>query len=114
MFNAGREYSKHIFWEINRSIFTGNVKEEIFSETINHVDELGNDVKDYWRESPWFEQFDGEEARHTLRKYRRLVDLLGPEPAGMARGSNPVCDRYVHAVRARERELREYGIDPWY
>lgn len=110
LFNAGHEYVKHIFWEVNRSIFHPNVREEISSATIRHASAIA-DIKSYWREPPWFARLDTPEAAELRRKYNVLVDLLGPEPIGLARAGNPICDEYEYTVRANEHLLADHGIN---
>jgi hypothetical protein len=89
--------TKHIFWEI--AGFPSDVTcvrlENNFYVT--HLSEL-SDIKPYWREPPWFETDDSPEALEVKERYQKLVEEFGPEPIGMARASNPECDKVFHSV----------------
>ena len=112
LFNAGHDYTKQIFWEINASIFAPHVKEEVSYAGIIHESPM-IDIKKYWRSEPWFAHVDSEEAGELRRKYAVLVELLGPEPVGLARACNPICDKYEHQVHLHERLLNAHGINLW-
>lgn len=115
LFNAGREYGKYIFWEYNRSIFLPGVKEISIDEPITHASPLRDElIKPYWKNPPWFEHADTEEAVDLRTKYKSLVSLLGPEPLGLARAGNPICDDYQRMVEAKEAELTALRIHLWY
>jgi hypothetical protein len=112
--NAGYRHSKWIFYEYNKAIFEHNVVEQTISQEIIHdspIDE--SSIKPYWREPSWFSQTDTEEATELRRRYRFLVQLIGPEPAGLARDQNPTRDGFFHAARSREAELNAEGIYLW-
>ncbi len=114
LFNAGREYAKHIFWEFNKSIFAPDVEEEIIPASITHASRLTDEhMKSYWRERPWFERSGEAEAADLRRKYDALVRLVGPEPLGLARALNPICDEYETTVRLNEAKLDAEGISLW-
>lgn len=112
LFNAGHIYEKHIFWEYNTSIFEPGVHEEIIEPTIMHASALA-DLKAYWKREPWFMQSDDPVAPALQKKYDKLVELLGPEPVGMARGCNPACDPYYHRVIRDEAVLNAFDINLW-
>ena len=68
--------------------------------TIEHYSLL-TDLKSYWQPShrPWYETEESDEARIVRDRMRQLVRDFGDQPVGMARASNPVCDRYYLAIQ---------------
>ena len=115
LFNAGRTYKKLAFWEYNSSLFSKDVREEICPATLDHVSPL-DCVKPYWRAGPWFEgpeYFEDAEAIELRRRYRLIVEKLGPEPLGMARAVHPEYQKMYSLVREREAELNALGIHLW-
>jgi glycosyltransferase involved in cell wall biosynthesis len=92
-----RVYKKYIFWENN--MFNGDIKQRQFDDHVNitHASELSV-LKSYWRDSPWFEREDSDEARLVKSRVDRLTADFGPEPQGMARASNPECDAAFMAI----------------
>jgi hypothetical protein len=93
-------YKKHFFWET--SFFTLNALMTYAPEdaTIEHYSLL-TDLKSYWQPShrPWYETEESDEARIVRDRMRQLVRDFGEPPVGMARASNPVCDRYYLAIQ---------------
>ena len=85
-------YAKCLFWEV--PICAYGREERIVDEAvvIQHKSDLV-DLKSYWLERPWYEMEDSGEARLVAERVRRLVAEFGEEPKGMARASNPECDR---------------------
>jgi glycosyltransferase involved in cell wall biosynthesis len=115
LFNAGRTYKKLAFWEYNSSLFSANVREEICPATLDHVSPL-DCVKPYWRAAPWFESREHSkeaEALELRRRYRLIVEKLGPEPLGFARAVHPEYEKLYATVREREAELSALGIRLW-
>jgi hypothetical protein len=73
-----------------------------------HLSEL-SDLKPYWKEPAWFFTDESPEALQVKERYDKLVDEFGPEPVGMARASNPECDRvFSQIVSARNCAGPEY------
>lgn len=114
LFNTEPRHSKWVFVEHNASVYGPDVREINIEPTILHLDRLSDQhMKPYWREPPWFESDDSEEAIELRRKYRMLVELIGPEPVGLARDANPIREQYFAEVRDREEELHALGIELW-
>jgi hypothetical protein len=114
LFNAGHKHSKWVFYEHNASIFEPHVVEKTIAQKIVHATPIADDaIKPYWREPPWFQQEETEEALELRRKYRFLVELIGPEPVGLARDQNPLRDELFQTVRSKEQELNAHGIYLW-
>jgi hypothetical protein len=114
LFNAGHQYSKWVFWEHNKSLFGPGVTEKTISPTIVHSSTVVDaHMKSYWRENPWFDLSDTEEAMVLRQKYSALVRLVGPEPKGLARDQNPIRDKVLLLVRSKEAELKTEGISLW-
>jgi hypothetical protein len=103
--NCLKAFGKHVFWEVPQYRSAPQYKDldgEIWT--------LDNTVlKDYWRFTPWFMQTDTYDS--TLRQqFERANRILGTEPIGMARASQPECeDIYLRAI-ALEHELNLEGI----
>jgi hypothetical protein len=113
--NAGRSFKKLAFWETNSALFSGDVREEICPTTLEHASPL-NRVKSYWLEDPWFESGEHSEEAEALelrRRYRLLVEKLGPEPTGLARAVHPEYEKMYATVREKETELSALGIYLW-
>jgi glycosyltransferase involved in cell wall biosynthesis len=95
--------TKHVFWE------NTGFPEEMFayhlppSHHILHLSEL-DDIKPYWKESPWFETDDSPEAIQVKERYTKLVAEFGPEPCGMARASNPECNDIFYRITTANPE----------
>jgi hypothetical protein len=66
-----------------------------------HLSEL-SDLKSYWRDPPWFETGQSSEAVQVKERYDKLVGEFGPEPQGMARASNPECDKIFKEIASAE------------
>ena len=93
--------TKHVFWEM--SGFPGDTV-SFHLETIMyviHLSELSN-LKPYWREPAWFETDHSPEALQVKERYDKLVAEFGPEPPGMARASNPECDKIFKKIASAE------------
>jgi hypothetical protein len=93
-------YKKHMFWEAPRyeyysHLYKKHVLTDIF---IEHCSEL-KDVKSYWRQVPWYETEDSEEARLVKSRMEQLVKEFGPEPIGLARSMNPECTKIDIAIQ---------------
>lgn len=81
------KYTKYLFWEVgyynvNNKIITLDSNISIF-----HNSKL-SDLKEYWKELPWYETEDSEEARIVKDRIKKLTDEFGVEKEGMARGAN--------------------------
>jgi hypothetical protein len=90
-------HTKHVFWEI--AGFPGDTVSFRLENTFHviHLSELC-DIKSYWTEPPWFETDESPEATEVKEKYLKLVAEFGPEPPGMARASNPECDKIFQVL----------------
>jgi glycosyltransferase involved in cell wall biosynthesis len=90
-------YGKHIFWET--AMFPEGSEQVHFpgDALIEHASEL-SELKTYWNEPPWFESEDSEYARTVKGRIERLTAEFGPEPRGMARASNPECDKIFKSI----------------
>ena len=74
LFNAGHKYSKWVFYEHNASIFEPHVIERTIPQKIVHEGPIADHaMKPYWREPPWFDQEETEEALELRRKYKYVV-----------------------------------------
>lgn len=98
-------FDKHVFWEVPRWVATEDLE---IDHPIHHASSLSN-LKSYWREPPWFADVDTAEAAELRERLRRAVEILGPEPVGAARGSNPECDAYYRRVLEKRVELEAIG-----
>jgi len=90
--------TKHVFWEI--AGFPGDTVSFRLENAFHviHLSEL-SELKPYWTEPPWFEtEEESLEARTVKERYAKLVAEFGPEPLGMARASNPECDRIFQTL----------------
>lgn len=90
-------HTRHVFWEA--PVFAPACWEQSWGDDAYIQSLPVSHVKDYWNDEPWFlqpESYDSELAS----RYHSLVEILGPEPPGMARASNPVCDDYYRRVHA--------------
>ena len=81
---------KYMFWELYLH-YSDSI--EIDLTPVCRIDSVGiNKVKEYWKNTPWFFGKD-----KTLQDaYVDLVSKWGEEPVGMARASNPECDKYIN------------------
>lgn len=93
--NCLSHYTHYIFWEIP-VLQPGH--HTITWDHDTYIQSLPVEaIKDYWKQEPWFLKPDSHDPMLAFQ-YQRLVNRLGPEPPGMARASNPDCDRYLTAV----------------
>ena len=106
MFNTCRGYGKYFCWE-------HCLQEEPHEITTLDMTCMFSGspvlVKEYWRESPWFLQPDTYDEELAV-KYAKLVDILGPEPAGFARSNNPEFRVLWARIVAVAPELERHGI----
>jgi hypothetical protein len=106
MFNAWYWYGKHYCWEFCRQA-EPKTSVEYTQTCIKSCSPKV--IKDYWHEQPWFlreETYDADLAE----KYKILVNLVGPEPAGFARSNNPdFAEQWARLVTATP-ELEKHGI----
>lgn len=92
-----RVFTKHVFWENNQyspGADFWHFSDEMF---IQHASEL-SDLKPYWNEPAWYLTEDTDEARTVKSRIDRLIIDFGPEPAGLARASNPECDPVFKSI----------------
>ncbi len=98
-------YTKYVFWEVP----TYSKCESIILDdqiSILHDSELTN-CKTYWKKNPWFltdqddENSEDKIERDIIKeKYLKLINDFGIEPVGMARASNPECDKiYLKIIK---------------
>lgn len=91
------KYTKHIFWEVPS--YTMPNKKLLLEESIfiKHTSEL-KDLKQYWTEQPWYLTDVSEEAKLVKRRMELLELNYGIQPEGLARASNPVCDKFFTLI----------------
>jgi len=94
------EYRKQSMWEIPYyTIYPSEFKQHILEDIyIKHCSEL-NDLKSYWKRTPWYEIDDSEEARMVKSRMEQLIKDFGHEPSGLARSSNPECDKFIQRIQ---------------
>ncbi len=97
-------FGKHVFWEV--PLYSTDPYYWTLHGEIQSID--NSVLKPYWRGSPWFELCG---RMDLLRKYVDAVHILGDEPIGMARASNPACDAPLRLAHVKEQELRDRGIN---
>jgi hypothetical protein len=103
-------FGKHVFWEV--PLFPGHMKEFPIREEIRHMSRLAV-MKPYWNDKPWFQYpiaINDTEALSIRAKYDYASTILGPEPRGVARGSNPECTPYERRVHESRELLESRGI----
>lgn len=81
------KYTKYLFWEVG--YYTSNIQSIKLENNISifHKSNL-LELKEYWRELPWYETEDSEEAKIVKYRIKKLIDEFGIEKEGMARGAN--------------------------
>lgn len=102
-------YTKYLFWEV--ASYIPNHKTYTLDENthIIHSSEL-SDIKTYWKEEPWYLTEDSDEARIVKARIQLLVKNYGNEPEGMARASNPECDKhYLNIVYSKPSYVNFYS-----
>ena len=93
-------YVKWVFWEL--PFYTWDHREITLDPSIyiDHCSELCV-LKDYWKEEAWFnEASQDQEASQVRERIRRLTADFGPEPVGLARGSNRICDDFQRRIQS--------------
>lgn len=108
MVNTLLGYDKYFYWELVRQVTPRNI---VDMDAPCMLSCSPNVIKSYWREPPWFLQntsYHGEIAK----KYQKLVEIVGPEPTGLARAFNPEFDAHWSRLQAALPELAKHGIDP--
>ena len=95
-------YGKHYFWEV--PIFYEIEEQITLGPWIKHVSEFDN-MKSYWKNKPWYETEDSDEARIVKERIQILNDKIGPEIQGMARANCKDCDYFYLKVKELEHEL---------
>jgi glycosyltransferase involved in cell wall biosynthesis len=102
LFNCLMGYKKYIFWETPAFVGGSEIKEisaRIF--TIPHTI-----LKEYWKEPPWF---FGKDA-FLEERYRKIVELCGPEPVGASRAQCKDCEGPYFRVLENKLELESLDI----
>jgi len=80
-------YTKYLFWEVG-FYKSGNINIHLEDNiNITHASEL-TELKEYWKEQPWYQTEHTEEARIVNERIKKLVDEFGVEKEGMARCCN--------------------------
>lgn len=102
LFNCLACYKKYIFWEIPAFSGGSEIKEigaRIF--TIPHTI-----LKEYWKEPPWFI------GKNTFleSRYKKIVELCGPEPVGASRAQCKDCEGPYFNVLQMKDQLESLGI----
>ena len=101
LFNCLAFYKKYIFWE-TPAFYASEVREidaPIF--TIPHTV-----LKEYWKEPPWFI------GKHPMleQRYKKIVELCGPEPIGASRAQCKDCEGPYFKVLELKEKLEGLGI----
>jgi len=102
LFNCLIAYKKYIFWETPAFVGSSTILElsaRIF--TIPHTI-----LKEYWKEPPWF---FGKDA-FLEERYKKIVELCGPEPVGASRAQCKDCEGPYFRVLENKLELESLGI----
>lgn len=92
------KYIKYYFWEL--PMYKSETKSIKLPDNICifHDSEL-SDMKPYWKQTPWFKEENSEEAKIVNARLEQLILQFGVEPDGMARASNPACDRFFINIK---------------
>lgn len=109
LFNTCLGYGKYYYWEHCKQVEPHDVITLDMTCMFSGSPVL---VKEYWREAPWFLQYDTHDAE-LAAKYSALTNILGPEPPGLARSNNPDFQAHWLKLRASAKELRRLGINPY-
>lgn len=102
LFNCLILHKKYIFWETpafpqNSEIRTVATKIYTIPHTI---------LKEYWKEPPWF---IGKDA-FLEDRYKKVVELCGPEPVGSSRAQCKDCEGPFFRVKDCQSILEAMGI----
>lgn len=95
------KYGKYIFWEVPSNWNSVEPKRLVVDPsvvTIEHATSL-TVLRPYFKDTPWFQVEDTEEARLFKARVDRLTRDFGVEPLGMARANNPLADAIYFAIR---------------
>ena len=92
-------FTKWWFWEVPTwPVITQLRPVSIEEASIWHISRLP-ELKPYWLDPPWFTDpalVDvWPEAAELAERYRRAIEIVGPEPRGVARSNNPACDEFL-------------------
>jgi glycosyltransferase involved in cell wall biosynthesis len=102
LFNCLVGYKKYIFWE-TPAFLSGSTIIEISAKifTIPHTI-----LKEYWKEPAWFI------GTNTFleNRYKKIVELCGPEPVGASRAQCKDCEGPYFKVLHNKDELERLGI----
>lgn len=102
LFNCLILHKKYIFWEtpaFPRDSEIRTIQTKIY--TIPHTF-----LKDYWKEPPWF---IGKDA-FLEERYKKVVELCGPEPIGASRAQCKDCEGPFYKVKGLQSVLEGLGI----
>jgi hypothetical protein len=102
LFNCLVGYKKYIFWETPAFVGGSEIKDisaRIF--TIPHTV-----LKEYWKEPAWFIGKD----TFLDDRYKKIVELCGPEPVGASRAQCKDCEGPYFNVLQKKVELEGLGI----
>ena len=102
LFNCLAGYKKYIFWE-TPAFVAGSTTVEISARifTIPHTI-----LKEYWKEPAWFVGKD----TFLENRYKKIVELCGPEPIGASRAQCKDCEGPYFKVLQNKEELEILGI----
>ena len=101
LYNCLAGFKKYIFWEV--PMFYGNAEMLHIKQKIYTIPPTV--LKPYWILPPWFIGKDED----LTAKYKKLVEICGPEPLGAARGSNKDCEISWANVHRHRGELEALG-----
>ena len=103
LFNCLIGYKKYIFWEtptFSGGSETREISAKIF--TIPHTI-----LKEYWKEPAWFM---GGKNTFLEERYKKIVELCGPEPVGASRAQCKDCEGPYFNVLQMKSTLESLGI----
>jgi len=108
LFNCLVDVQKYMFWEV--PVFADGAINHDFSQLrIKSVSY--KTLKEYWEARPWFKAHPSTVEELVLAvNYDYIVSLVGEEPLGLARASNPECDGKLSALLQVQEHLLEKGI----
>jgi len=99
-------FGKHIFWEVpyySKHCQIIELKEQLIFSISNKV------LKNYWKNTPWFSEKETID-KELHDRYMKAVEILGPEPRGLARAKSTESDRLYYEVVKNESSLAANNI----
>lgn len=103
--NAVGPFVKRLFWEVSTYRCTTPLQWVQLPCKIMSIPPTV--LKEYWKEAPWFAAGVDPEVDAA---YATIVCVLGAEPPGLARASNPEFSAFIGHVYAHMETLTALGI----